>query len=128
MICTLCFLFTRVTDNTSLIFFLVGTDGFNCTGDFHLQGGLPHQRSMCCNRLSKCRKTSTFWWAGGGGGVVALIHLKPKNKLHVTCHIMNKVSCTIYLKKTQCKAFIYVQYIWTMWCTSIKTTCIGYLV
>eukprot|EP00105_Crassostrea_gigas_P002296 XP_011414778.1 PREDICTED: uncharacterized protein LOC105319071 [Crassostrea gigas] len=33
-------------------FAIVGTDGFNCTGDFHLQGGLPHQRSMCCNRLN----------------------------------------------------------------------------
>ncbi|XP_048750425.2 uncharacterized protein LOC125662299 [Ostrea edulis] len=27
------------------------TNGFNCTGDFHLQGGLPFQRSLCCNRI-----------------------------------------------------------------------------
>nr|XP_022317076.1 uncharacterized protein LOC111120560 [Crassostrea virginica] len=26
-------------------------EGFNCTGDFHLQGGLPNRRNMCCNRM-----------------------------------------------------------------------------
>ncbi|XP_061170956.1 uncharacterized protein LOC133193387 [Saccostrea echinata] len=44
-------------------------NGFTCTGERHLQGGLPYQKSLCCDRkfhrLVLCRISQLFSFRDG---------------------------------------------------------------